>query len=103
VARSVHVDRLRRLRRSPRFVSLEDAGGYFPAPEGSEELRGEVMDVREALAGLPDRLRWVVILNIFEGLDYQTVADVLEIPVGTVKSRMHHAILAMKEWFHARA
>jgi RNA polymerase sigma-70 factor (ECF subfamily) len=48
--------------------------------------------VREAVDALPDLLRQVVVLAYFQGLKYQEVADALDIPVGTVKSRLHAAV-----------
>mgnify|MGYP001165198955 CR=1 FL=1 len=40
---------------------------------------------------LPERLRQVVVLNSFEELSYEEIAQILEIPVGTVSSRLHSA------------
>ena len=41
-------------------------------------------------------------LNIYQGLRYQEVAEVLKIPLGTVKSRISLAIAALKEILHER-
>jgi RNA polymerase sigma-70 factor (ECF subfamily) len=55
--------------------------------------------VRAAVDRLPDLLRQVVILAYFQGLKYKDVADVLGIPVGTVKSRLHAALARLTdEW-----
>jgi RNA polymerase sigma-70 factor (ECF subfamily) len=54
------------------------------------EERAEL--VRVALARLPDHYRAVVVLRHYEGLKFREVAEVLEIPVGTVKSRMAEAL-----------
>lgn len=53
--------------------------------------------IRNQLADLPDHLRSVIGLVYFEGLKYREAADVLEIPVGTVKSRLHAAVLKLNE------
>lgn len=45
-------------------------------------------DIEAALAALPDEFRAAIILSDLESLPLQTVADVLEVPVGTVKSRV---------------
>ncbi|MFH1708938.1 MAG: sigma-70 family RNA polymerase sigma factor [Planctomycetota bacterium] len=50
------------------------------------------MDMQEALAGLSEKLRIVVVLNAYQGMKLQEIADVLDIPVGTVKSRLHLAM-----------
>ncbi|MEX0825784.1 MAG: sigma-70 family RNA polymerase sigma factor [Acidimicrobiia bacterium] len=51
----------------------------------SAELRS---DIEAALAALPDEFRAAVVLADVEGLALQAVADILEVPVGTVKSRV---------------
>ena len=69
--------------------TLEDhTPGPLDAVHG-EELRERV---RAAVDRLPDFLRQVVILAYYQGLKYREIADVLGIPVGTVKSRLHTAL-----------
>ncbi len=46
---------------------------------------------------LPDFLRQVVILAYYQGLKYREIADILGIPVGTVKSRLHAALVKLQE------
>ena len=53
--------------------------------------------VQQALDGLSDQMRSVVDLIYYQGLKYREAADVLEIPVGTVKSRLHAAILKLNQ------
>jgi RNA polymerase sigma-70 factor (ECF subfamily) len=53
--------------------------------------------VQQAVGDLPDPLRSTVLLVYFQGLKYREAAEVLSIPVGTVKSRMHTAILKLNE------
>lgn len=48
--------------------------------------------VREAVDQLPEILKQVVLLAYFQGLKYKEVAAILDVPVGTVKSRLHAAI-----------
>lgn len=57
--------------------------------------------LQQALAELPDPLRDVLNLVYFQDLKYREAADVLEIPVGTVKSRVHSAILKLTEAWNA--
>ena len=42
-------------------------------------------------------LRGVVVLAYYQGLKYREVADILDVPVGTVKSRLHTALLKLQE------
>jgi len=68
-----------------------------PAAAGSGPL--EHIDLRDRLAGLPDRLREVVLLRYYGDLDEAEMAAALGIPRGTVKSRLHGAIRALKRTF----
>lgn len=58
------------------------------------------MDVEAALDQLSPKLREVVVLHFYQGLPYQEIADVCKIPLGTVKSRLHLAINALRESLH---
>lgn len=99
LARNVWADRGRKLKRQERLAQAyqhkcpEDAS---PDPAG----RGENLDVATALDRLSPKLREVIVLNIYQGLRYQEVADVLQIPLGTVKSRLNLALAALREMFH---
>ncbi len=50
----------------------------------------------QALARLSSEHREVVILHEIEGLTYEEAAEILQVPVGTVKSRLHHAFQQMR-------
>jgi RNA polymerase sigma-70 factor (ECF subfamily) len=63
-----------------------------------EELR---LTVRASVDQLPDFLRQVVILAYYQGLKYRDVAEILDIPVGTVKSRLHAALVKLHEIWSA--
>lgn len=106
-----HCIDLRRRDRSSRHVSWDDevarevASGAPTAPEGRElgaparELaRGEL---REALAAaiekLPEEARRTLLLREVDGLSYAEIARALDIPKGTVMSRLHHARRRVRE------
>lgn len=57
--------------------------------------------VQQAISELSDQMRSVVNLVYYEGMKYREAADILEIPVGTVKSRLHAAILKLHEAWKA--
>lgn len=57
----------------------------------------EQLRVRESVDQLPEILRHVVILAYFQGLKYNEIAEILGIPLGTVKSRLHAALLKLAE------
>jgi RNA polymerase sigma-70 factor (ECF subfamily) len=66
------------------IVALEDLRTASNATELS-------IEVRDVLSGLDPRYRAVLVLKELEGLDEQAVAKLLDIPAGTVKSRLHRA------------
>lgn len=68
-----------------------------PLPELRIEAKQRRDWVRGAVDDLPDGLRDAVHLVYYQGLKYRQAADILDIPVGTVKSRLHAAILKLNE------
>ena len=68
-------------------------------PGPMEQVQGEELRerVRASVDRLPDFLRQVVILAYYQGLKYREIADILGIPVGTVKSRLHAALVKLQE------
>jgi RNA polymerase sigma-70 factor, ECF subfamily len=68
------------------------ATGEHASPVRSAE-RGEVTEaVRRAVAALPPELREVVLLKEFEEMTFQEIADALQLPLSTVKSRLYTAL-----------
>jgi RNA polymerase sigma-70 factor, ECF subfamily len=78
-----------------RLEQREDAGAVEPAHDETPE--SELGDreieklVRLAVAGLPASHRQVVELREFEDYSYQEMAEIIQCPIGTVMSRLHHA------------
>jgi RNA polymerase sigma-70 factor (ECF subfamily) len=68
-----------------------------PAPDFRAETTQQREWIRQAVEQLPETLRVAINLVYYQGLKYREAADVLEIPVGTVKSRLHSAILKLNE------
>jgi RNA polymerase sigma-70 factor (ECF subfamily) len=77
-------------------VPVEDEPGVPLSPHGSTADAADRMDLAAAVASLPRRLRDVVELGAIRGLPYHRVAALLGLPVGTVKSRMHHAVARLR-------
>lgn len=97
IARNVRADALRRKLKGPQCVSVEHVLEVV-APDGASQLFAEwSLDLDWALAALPEKLRAVVVLNVFQGLPYREVAMALGIPEGTVKSRMSLAVQRLRE------
>jgi RNA polymerase sigma-70 factor, ECF subfamily len=90
------------LRRQPRLSSVEATAAHFLPTMPSDpstllEDRERQRLIRGAIDSLPAHYRIVVILRDLEELSYQDIADVLAIPVGTVKSRINFAKRLLKE------
>jgi len=73
-----------------RLIGLLEAVGPAPIENASAEEARKM--VRQSVEALPDFLRQVVNLAYFQGLPYRDIAEMLDIPVGTVKSRLHTAL-----------
>lgn len=85
------------------------ADGEALGPRGEQLASGEASPAKQAcdreqearvmaaLAGLEDEPRAVIILRDLESLGYDEIAEILGIPAGTVKSRLHRARLALRE------
>jgi RNA polymerase sigma-70 factor (ECF subfamily) len=67
------------------------------APAERIERQERIDQVRSALAGLTEEFRAVLVLREIEGHDYETIAAMLDLPQGTVRSRLHRARLEMRE------
>jgi RNA polymerase sigma-70 factor (ECF subfamily) len=109
------IDALRRAGRHP-TVSLDQStadgdgelGGLLDllqsrTPDPLLEAEGEErrLAVRRTVDRLPDLLRQVVVLAYYQGLKYREIADMLGVPVGTVKSRLHAALVKLHEFWKA--
>lgn len=96
LARNVWADRGRKIVRIERLAAAYENEAYLLENVMAEQPCAAA-DVEAALDRLSPKLREVIVLNIYQGLKYQEVADVLEIPLGTVKSRINLALAALKE------
>ena len=72
------------------FIDLMQADLPLPAQDAEEKEQRQL--VRQAVAALPDHLREVLILAYFNHFAYKEIAEMLSIPLGTVKSRLHAAV-----------
>jgi len=68
-----------------------------PGPEALAANSEQAETVQEAVLALPDASRAVLVLREYEGLSYQAIAESLDIPVGTVMSRLNYARKLLKE------
>ena len=110
VAMNLCYDELRRLKRRPEtsldaepfdseetFSILDAHAPVETTPESEIEGRERAEIVRTALQKLPEHYRAVVVLRHYEDLKFREIADVLDIPEGTVKSRMAEGLQQLSE------
>lgn len=68
-----------------------------PGPEAVVSQDERIAAVQQAVLSLPDASRAVLVLREYEGMSYQEIADALDIPVGTVMSRLNYGRKVLKE------
>ena len=100
---NLYINDYRRRRRRPQEVDLADEGTLYMhrgagglerarmARSAEDELLEGLAstEVREALEALPDSYRVAVLLADVEGFAYKEIAEMLDVPIGTVMSRLH--------------
>jgi len=92
ITTNTFLDETRRRRRRPVDRLPEDPDRVLPAgPAADVALTAEALpdDVQQALGRLPEEYRVAVVLCDVVGLSYQEIGESLDVPVGTVRSRIH--------------
>jgi RNA polymerase sigma-70 factor (ECF subfamily) len=75
---------------SAEFIDLMKSSDELPdAPLMQKELRQKV---QATVSGMPEHLREILLLSYFHQFPYKQISDILDIPLGTVKSRLHSAV-----------
>jgi RNA polymerase sigma-70 factor (ECF subfamily) len=82
----VRTDAFRKSGRRPATVELQDEG---PPVAGAQEAGLQRLDLEQAFSALPENFRLAVFLRDVEELSYEEIASALQIPLGTVMSRIH--------------
>jgi RNA polymerase sigma factor (sigma-70 family) len=89
IMKNAWIDEVRARGRRGRVMGAEDEGANVADPsQAGPDDRTEALAVRQAMALLPDDQRLAVALVLIEGLSYAEAADVLDIPAGTLTSRL---------------
>ena len=67
-------------------------------PETGQEIQSEfaLKLIRAAIQGLPNRFKTIIILRDIEELSYEEISSILDVPLGTVKSRINRARLQLQ-------
>lgn len=116
VATNLWIDHYRQLRPRPRFYSFDQVTLPGSEIDGPMEYAGheatpvqaladgeEKAAMRRALERLTEPHRLVFELAVYQERPYGEISELLDIPVGTVKSRMHNAVAALKTMLGAPA
>lgn len=102
IAYNLAISRLRRQRNS---ISLDrqretigiDLSATDVSPSVNLERQEEVSQMYQALDRLTEEHRSILVLREMEGMDYEAIAEVLDLPIGTVRSRLHRARDQLRE------
>jgi len=107
ILKNSFINEYRRKTRKPGEVDYEDYVAYQDSDEASAigelDLREEIFkgligdEVTKSLNDLPIDFRTVILLSDVEGFSYEEIAKIIDIPIGTVRSRLHRARNLMKE------
>lgn len=98
IAFNAGMDMLRKEKRIlPNDIEEMQLADERPGPEFLVSQRERTVLVQQAVLSLPDASRAVVVLREYEGMSYHEIAEALDIPIGTVMSRLNYARKALKE------
>jgi RNA polymerase sigma-70 factor (ECF subfamily) len=97
---NIFINEYRSKSRAPVSVNVDDIDDNYlygqlanlgPEENPERELFAKIFDddVKKAIEELPEDFRMVVVLSFLEGFSYQEIADITDLQLGTVKSRLH--------------
>jgi len=101
------INSYRKKQREPQTVSDDEVEDWYlyskMAEEGMEPSAEAAVleslpdeDVQEALSSLPEQFRMAVLLADVEGFSYKEIAEIMDVPIGTVMSRLHRGRKALE-------
>ena len=97
IMRNTYINDYRKGKRTPDMVEYDEQTSAYmmsrrdePRPDA---IKGEIFEdeIAEAISSLPEKFKSVIVLRDVEDLPYEEIAEALEIPIGTVRSRLHRA------------
>jgi len=87
--------------KNKRFASDEEVLGELVAPASQETERSR-SELAAVLTALPKAQREITLMRFVDGMSLQEIASTLAIPLGTVKSRLHHALKTLRNDIRTR-
>jgi RNA polymerase sigma-70 factor, ECF subfamily len=101
IMKNTYINEYRRTHRLPEIVEYDEHISSYQITRGGNPASGDLRamletqtfddDIAGAIAALPDKFKSVIVLRDIEELPYEEIAEALEIPIGTVRSRLHRA------------
>lgn len=95
ILRNAWIDERRSHARRNRLFGPEESGEHVPDPR--QGAPAETLAVQDAMERLPEEQRIAVALVLIEGLSYKEAAHVMEVPIGTLTSRLARAREALQQ------
>ena len=98
MARQVWIDELRKRNRRKKLVEslAKETAGDVARSAADEVAATGTTDLQQALTTLPENISIVIELGVYQELPYSEIAKILDIPEGTVKSRMFNALAQLR-------
>jgi RNA polymerase sigma-70 factor (ECF subfamily) len=115
IMKNSYINRYRKETKEPDKVDYDDIENFYNSIRAEHtdpnDLQAKLFDnmlsdeVAKALESIPEDFRTVVILCDIEGLTYEEIAEFVEVPIGTVRSRLHRGrkLLQAKLFDYARS
>jgi RNA polymerase sigma-70 factor (ECF subfamily) len=113
IMKNSYINRYRKETKEPDKVDYDDIENFYNSIRAQstdpndlqQQLYGNLLgdEVTKALQSLPDDFRTVVILCDIEGLTYEEIAEFIECPIGTVRSRLHRGRKLLQETLYEYA
>jgi RNA polymerase sigma-70 factor (ECF subfamily) len=98
IARNLCINRIQRVgKREAELPDFDYFADRSPGPEEATIAGEQQQEVRHAVEKLPDPHRRIIELCHFQECSYREIAEILDIPIGTVMSRLYHARRKLRE------
>lgn len=109
IMKNSYINEYRKMSKKPGMVDYQDVESYYNSDKVSSsgnytiDLRAEIVkdmlgdEISNALDSLDEDFKTIIVLSDLEGFKYDEMAEILDIPLGTVRSRLHRARNMLKE------
>lgn len=98
ILRNIYINQYRKSRKEPQLIEFGEVENFISLPEISgvqEEIFSEML--QHAVDNLPEELRTSITLFYVDGFSYKEIAEIMDVPCGTVMSRLYTARQILKK------